>query len=376
MHLKEPPPSPFPRLCTLHTFLSPSLFDHQLTITPRLSTLWQQALLSALITQRVGEEVRLERLSMLYVHQSNLHYISLLRCLQTLQLDGYWGEREAKEDRSVEFCRALIASPLPLRHLRLRLHQLKGRRRNRWPTGLLTTLPAFISAHARQLLGLELHHQHLWVTSRCRLRSRAAMTAALLFVPLAAQTARGRFGLSTCAPTSPSAKPALPHLQSLHVDVIRRLDEDTLAVLLDACPQLQELTIDSTPAPLRRARMGGPALPRAGDADPDGKKGRCARQVPGRAEGARALPLRADSGPLGSSPVRPCPTPAHDAGSSFASPAPQHPRPLLRPPGRLPRPLRSLPALPPPASPRLAEEAPSAAVEAGAADAAEGAIPG
>ena len=79
--------------------------------------------------------------------------------------------------------------------------------------------------------------------------SRAVMTAALLFVPLAAQTARGRFGLSTCAPTSPSAKPALPHLQSLHVDVVRRLDEDTLAVLLDACPQLQELTIDSTPAP-------------------------------------------------------------------------------------------------------------------------------
>ena len=45
------------------------------------------------------------------------------------------------------------------------------------------------------------------------------------------------------------AYPSLPHLEWLSVDVMRLLNEATLAVLLDAAPQLQELTLHSAPLP-------------------------------------------------------------------------------------------------------------------------------
>ena len=51
--------------------------------------------------------------------------------------------------------------------------------------------------------------------------------------------------LSPNLPASPS--PALPHLDSLHVEVVMGIDEETLAVLFDAAPHLQELTLDTQP---------------------------------------------------------------------------------------------------------------------------------
>ena len=210
------------------------------------AALWERAVLSSLTIPEEGEEVKLQRLSLRSFDRCHLPYIPLLRSLQTLQLDSSdWTEAGAEV---ADFFTALISSPLPLLHLHIR-HRVLGRRGSQWSSSLLTVLPAFVSAYAARLLTLELDHRfdHDGVVDRQPAAIGQQMTAALLSCRSLRRLLISDWWLSVSVAAPPS--PALPHLESLHVDVVKGLDEATLAVLLDAAPHLQELTCEWGPLP-------------------------------------------------------------------------------------------------------------------------------
>ena len=242
----SPPPSAFPPLPPLHTLLLPTLRDRSDAPAPHLSTLWHEALLLSLTTpQVVGAELRLERLLMLEIDMSLLRYIPLLHRLHTLQLNICW---EENHEQLVDLYISLTASLLPLRHLRME-HRLLGMSCPQWSSALLTVIPAFVSAYAEQLLTLEL--QHCWddeeIDEPQPVTIAKAMTAALLSCHSLRRLRITDWWLSPSVAASSS--PPLPFLESLELDVLTRLDEATLAVLLDASPHLQELTLLSVALP-------------------------------------------------------------------------------------------------------------------------------
>ena len=255
----SPPPSPFPPVHPFHSLLLPSLSDNR-SSSPRMSTLWLRSLLDALTSPQPGTEVRLERLLMETADRSCLPYISLFPHLHTLQLNVPQGEEESRwgtyecSREIFDFYTSLISSPRPLRHLRLQ-HDVMGHvEEGRWWTGVFNALPAFISAYSEQLLTLDLVLGcKSWgtdvdtVVEQGPAGTAKALTEALLSCRSLRrlQMTDHWISASCLAPSSP----ALPLLKSLHIDMVDRMDEATLAVFLDAAPHLQELTIHSSPLP-------------------------------------------------------------------------------------------------------------------------------
>ena len=247
--VSTPPPFPFPASPLLHTLLLPAL-DNQSITTPPLSTLWQRALLSSLSTPQVGEEGRLERLLMPAIDACNLPYIPLLRHLHTLQLTVSSLQEPEQMVELVDFYTSLTSAPLPLRHLHMQHRQIPVRRRPLQPSGLCTALPAFVSAYASQLLTLNLLHYHSLPGEPIEPPPASvalAMTAALLSCRSLRRLQVTDWWLSPSVSAPPA--PALPHLESLELDITRFMKEATLAVLLDVSPQLQELTIHTSLPP-------------------------------------------------------------------------------------------------------------------------------
>ena len=241
--LTTPPPTPFPSLHLLQTLLLPNQREGVLSpvLTP-MSELWHRALLSSLSTPQVGGEVRLERLSIWGTAPSHLSYIPLFPRLQTLQLTTFYAQEEEEQEREVDgegldLCNLLLSARLPLRHLSLRQND----HRVEWSPAVL---PAFICAYAEQLLSLNLCHRVDW---RCcevfNAQLKQAITAALLSCHSLCRLQVTDRWMSSILPPSPS--PCLPRLNSLQLDVATTIDENTLAVLLDQSPHLQELTLHS-----------------------------------------------------------------------------------------------------------------------------------
>ena len=248
--ISTPPPHPFPPLPPLRIFLPPLIQDGRNTSLRTTSTQWQQALLSSLTTSQEGAELRLERLLLVADCASHLRFIPLFRRLQTLQLTVP-GEKDATGELATLYS-SLIACPLPLRHLRLQ-HDLTGRGHDQTDARLRTVLPALVSAYAARLVCLEVDLHRYWeergreverdaVMNISGVRDAEAMTAALLSCHSLRRLHITNWWLS---PSASPPSPALPQLESLHVEVTSTegIDETTLAVLLDACPHLQELTI-------------------------------------------------------------------------------------------------------------------------------------
>ena len=246
--LPTPPPSRLPPLPTLHTFLFPTMLDDRRT-SP--SAVWQRALLSSLSTPQVASDALL-RLSVQDIAPRLLSCISLFHRLHILQLSVARGVGSAE---LVNLYSALMAYPLPLRHLRLqhetrrhRYLQLSGQTTTRATfIPAFSVLPTFIAAYAGQLLSLDLidfYDPHV-IFEPLSASVTKPMTAALLSCHSLRKLHVASWWLSSAVPTPSS--PALPQLESLHLDVVSGMEEATLAVLLDACPQLQELTLRTVP---------------------------------------------------------------------------------------------------------------------------------
>ena len=177
------------------------------------------ALLASLTTpQEEGTETRLQRLLMPSVDPSSLRYIPLLLRLQTLQLSVDGGEAEL-----VTLYTCLVSTRLPLlRHL----HMSGGP----WSSGRCTALTAFIAAYAGQLLTLNLdcdpYYNTEAVDASHPASDREALTAALLSCRSLRRLQVNARWRSSSVPAA--LLPALPHLESLHLDVMGAADEATL----------------------------------------------------------------------------------------------------------------------------------------------------
>ena len=247
VNFQTPPPSPFPLLPPLHTFVFPHWLTDERKSLPRLSTLWRRALLSSLANPQGRAVATLERLLLLDLDPCELVHIPQLRRLRALQLRLEYQEGE-EEGHVAAFYSALIDHPLPLRHLSVH-HDVWDDRRGSWSPRLFSILPTFVSAYAAQLLSLELCHRcgEDYLVDPPSVKAAEAMTAALLSCHSLRRLGVSNWWLSTSLPAPPS--PALPHLESLQLDVLEALDEATLAVLLDACPQVQELIFNTHSLP-------------------------------------------------------------------------------------------------------------------------------
>ena len=202
---------------------------------------WKQALLIALTPPSVGAAAKLEQ-------PCNLRYVLQLgRHLTTLQLTvpARLDEKEEVDD----FYSALASSPLPsLRHVRLAHLVLNRQPDVRWPLRLLTVMPAFVTSYSQQLLSLELSRiSKDDIFTDAPSSTAEAMTTALLSCTSLRRLRIADWWLSTTVHAASS--PALPCLQSLEMDVMKGLDQPTLAVLLDEAPQLEELVFWSSPLP-------------------------------------------------------------------------------------------------------------------------------
>ena len=255
--LALPPPNPFPPLAPLRTLLFPRLCRHPYVrqVSPSLGTQWQQALLSAVVCQQEqkGVEVKLERLLLLNIDVENLSYLPLLRHLHTLQLSLPFmtAEREI-----ADLYTALVASPLPLRHVQVE-HWMRGpgRTGDLWSTLMLSALQALISAYAGQLLTLVLllhrgdDEEDATDLPPVSQAVAEANLAALLSCHSLRRLEMTDWWLSSTAPTSASAACAFPHLEALDINMGGPANEAMLAVFLDAAPHLQELTFRACPMP-------------------------------------------------------------------------------------------------------------------------------
>ena len=188
------------------------------------------------------------------VDPSDLRYIPLLKRLHTLEVcicHDEEGEHENWEE--VDLPHSLTSCLLPLRHLRW--HHLMEEYVER-------ALPDFLSAYAGGLHTLDLLHVFFvggWSEeeecdeedyTRCfgaRLDARREedMTAALLSYRSLRRLLMSNCWLSLSTPAP--ASPALPHPESLHFNVLGQLNEGHLAMLLDASPHLQELSLCTAP---------------------------------------------------------------------------------------------------------------------------------
>ena len=210
---------------------------------------WETALLGALLTSLApplaGAQPRLERLSIPHMELCNLQYVLPLVGLVSLDMDVHWLTNNQEDVAG--FYGALVTSPLPaLRHVRL----LHGDHFSNVqpPSRLLSVIPAFVAGYAEQLRSLEFDHvgEEIDVVTNPPPASAAeAMTAALLSCRQLRRLRVTDWWLSPSAPAP--ATPALPHLESLTVDVVKGLD--STAVLLVHCPHLQELVLYSSPLP-------------------------------------------------------------------------------------------------------------------------------
>ena len=245
--LSAPPPLPFPPATSLRTFLLPSLLDERLT-APLLSAQWQRAMLSPLISlDEVGRKPALERLAVPRIDVSNLPYIPLLHRLQTLQL-SVPHEEEDNGAEVLDLYSVLTSSPLPLRHLQLHHAALGAYRVLPWSAALFTALPPLVCAYAGQLLSLVLLHSFRYsdvVDPLPGVEIAQAMTSALLQCRSLRRLRVTDWWLSSSAPASAWPSPVFPHLEALQLDVVKGVDEATLAVLLDASPHLQELRFNT-----------------------------------------------------------------------------------------------------------------------------------
>ena len=239
VNISTPPPSPFPPLPSLQTLLLPVLSDAGI-IEPLLSTPWEQALLTSLSTPLAeGAQVGLERLLGSSIQASSLSYIPLFRRLHTLQLSVFGAAEKDEVDALYDLCTSLTTASLPLRHLHLQNGVMQR---------LFTAMPPLVSAYAGQLCTLELPYGHCdenndGVAPQPSAAAADAMTAALLSCHSLRRLQVASWWLAPSAsPPATASSPALPHLQSLHLDDASSIDEATLAVLLDQSPHLQELS--------------------------------------------------------------------------------------------------------------------------------------
>ena len=249
--LLTPPPSPFPVLPRFRTLLFPSLDDDFEAPSPAVVSQWGRAVLSSLTTQgEQGQEPTLERL---HVDRSFstpiLPYVSLFRRLHTLQL---FVPLASDNDDVLNLYSALIASPLPLRHLRLE-HSIASRRADTPRSSersklFLSLFPAFVSAYAGQLLTLDIPVDPLIGFDTGQMHSPIPATAAAEFTVALLSCRHLRrllvtdWWLSSKVPVPPV--PAFPDLESLELQMDKTIDMATLALLLDAAPHLQELTLE------------------------------------------------------------------------------------------------------------------------------------
>ena len=240
IHLLIGPPSPFPSLPHLQSLLLPYL-RNEAHGTPPLSSQWEQAILSSLSTPHEGEGVRLERLSTQGNHAEHLSYIPSLRRLHTLQLLP-WSD---KEHQLIDFYTALIASPLPLRHLRLEHEVVISSGPDAEFSRPFSVLPQFLSAYAGQLLTLDFQlnpfSAHAEGNFVMPARAAEVFTAALLSCHSLRRLHIKDCWLTASVPV-PSA-PAFPHLESLELHAVSATSAAILVFFLDAAPHLQELTL-------------------------------------------------------------------------------------------------------------------------------------
>ena len=242
--LNTVPPIPFP-LNGLTTFLYPLQLCDLVQTAPDNAVHWHEALMSSLAAgQGDGGESALERLQLHSLgNVEDLSYLLHLRRLHTLHVSGVV---LLKGDQlMLDFFGTLLSSPLPLRHLRLHSILVTDEELDttEWSVQLFTLLTAFLSAYAEQLVSLDLtfvdrqKHSELPPADLVQ-----ALTAALLSCHALRRLRVADSWLSIALPTPPTA--ALPQLELLEVDVaVGGIDEATLAVLLDAAPHLQELTL-------------------------------------------------------------------------------------------------------------------------------------
>ena len=286
-----------------HTTLSlPSPCSLRTLLLPKLSVAWEQAVLSSLtVTDTVidpqathGGGVQsprgLERLWLSSVQAAHLSYISRLHQLHTLRLYMWDDEWHPEPDHVADWLSQLTTttSLLPqLRHLHVEhrgervptLHPVwtgvaedRGLTWEEWADRLFTIIPAFLVAYSAQLHSLDVQLHYSERDERdIAYEPRRQLTAALLscrelrslkldswWLALAPATSRpaspsiSTWSASASHVAAPSASaaslsPSLPHLEALLMDFPLGVDEATLALLLDAAPHLQELTLGSGP---------------------------------------------------------------------------------------------------------------------------------
>ena len=252
--IDTPPPSPFPSLLQLQSLLLPSLHCTANELTAQASDLkaqWDRAIMSSLTTAQQGTELQLQRLQSGCIQPLTLSlHLPLLRRLHTLQL-----HLPESKGGLADFLEALIASPLPLRHLRLEVDMPTPNQPMEERSGcVLSLVPTLVSVHAGHLLALDLSlsaiddavldpPQPLVPASVAE-----AFTAALLSCRSLRRLLVTDCWLSMTVPF-PSA-PAFPDLESLELCVEKAIDLAPHALLLDAAPHLQELTFKASPMPL------------------------------------------------------------------------------------------------------------------------------
>ena len=149
-------------------------------------------MLTAVTSPHAGEEAKLERLLMPSIEPCKPQHILDLGRLVSLQLWIPWRPKVEKQELD-DFCTALAFSPLPLpdlRHVRFGHRVLNRQPDTQWPPRIIDW----------------------WLSP------------------------------SVHAATSS----ALPHLESLELDVVNAIDKAALTVLLDEAPRLHELIFCST----------------------------------------------------------------------------------------------------------------------------------
>ena len=229
---------------TLRTLLLPTLFEpYQQGGAHVFVGQWERALLSSFGAEREDGAGRLRRLLLPTIATSSLSCLPLLCHLHTLQLDA----NVSNDDQDVAaFLTSLASQPRSLKHLRLRLRLRSANALFFWPHGFFPALTAFISAYTGQLETLELLNQapHDSIPHRDRAE---ALTVALLSCH---SLRRLQVQLDWLSPLpSTTLSHSLPHLEALELRSDHRLNESMLAVLLDAAPQLRELTLEAPPLP-------------------------------------------------------------------------------------------------------------------------------
>ena len=286
---------------------------------------------------------------------SDLEHTLSFRRLHTLQCSIQGRDEKENENEALAVCSSIFSRPLPhLRHLYLDdvpFLGWDGQRR----AHLLPVVPALISAHSAHLLTLHLSHEDHHgdgpgdAVDALRVRQAESLTAALLSCRSLRRVRVTDWCVSTSVHTL--THPALPCLESLHVDVLQRIDEAMLAVLLDEAPLLQELIFDGSPVTYDVLLWAGKRCPQQRCWELVGWTSRCVYPACGITTGRW--------NPFTTAPLLP-------RLRLLVLSAPPTPLPQSRPshhsPACLPRPLRSRCGVPARCQPRLHVQAPLPAV--------------